>query len=311
MKRLALTTGDPDGIGFEVADKALARVGPRPGYQYVLWRSSTCRQKFSAPTRRKFKILQVKSLGEALLAKASPSLLIEIASSLPPAEWVRLSALAALDGDLQGLCTGPLSKTSPGADGGHTGIFRKLVSAPLYMLFLGSKFRVLLLTDHIPLKSVPENLKKTDLTQTLMLAQDFIKRFFPGVRRRPIGVLGLNPHAGEHGILGPEETDFLLPRLKNVPPKVKWAGPLVPDAAFLPAEWKKFSLYLALYHDQGLIPFKMIHGHEGGVHVTLGLPFVRTSVDHGTAKDLFGKNRADAGSMVDALKWAMKLTAKA
>jgi 4-hydroxythreonine-4-phosphate dehydrogenase len=89
------------------------------------------------------------------------------------------------------------------------------------------------------------------------------------------------------------------------------AGPLVPDAAFLRENWKKYAVYVCPYHDQGLIPFKMIHGFRGGVHLTLGLPFVRTSVDHGTAKDIFGKNKAESGSMRDAILTAIRLAKEA
>jgi 4-hydroxythreonine-4-phosphate dehydrogenase len=116
-----------------------------------------------------------------------------------------------------------------------------------------------------------------------------------------LAIVGVNPHAGEQGLLGDEEA--LLRQLLGADVR----GPLVPDAAFLPANWGLYSVYVCPYHDQGLIPFKLVHGFDSGVHMTLGLPFIRTSVDHGTAKDIFGKNKARAGSMKDAITTAIRL----
>ena len=124
---------------------------------------------------------------------------------------------------------------------------------------------------------------------------------------RPIGVLGLNPHAGDSGLIGKEEADIITPVLEKLRgEKVPVEGPLVPDSAFTPSLRERYSLYLALYHDQGLIPFKAIHG-QNGVHITWGLPFVRTSVDHGTAFDIAGQGKADSTSMRLAIEWAIKL----
>ena len=125
---------------------------------------------------------------------------------------------------------------------------------------------------------------------------------------RPIAILGLNPHAGEQGLIGSVENRIHAKVLETAAEeKLNVDGPLVPDAAFFPKNWSKYSVFVANYHDQGLIPFKMTHGQESGVQVTMGLPFVRTSVDHGTAKDIFGKNKADPRSMLQALEWAIRL----
>ena len=113
--------------------------------------------------------------------------------------------------------------------------------------------------------------------------------------------MGLNPHAGEKGIIGNCEAD-LFRKLPSA-----FSGPLVPDAAFLKKNWKTYSLYLCLYHDQGLIPFKLVHGQDSGVHITLGLPFLRTSVDHGTAEDIFNKNVANHASMLEAIQLNLQL----
>jgi len=118
------------------------------------------------------------------------------------------------------------------------------------------------------------------------------------LQKLPVALVGLNPHAGESGLLGSEEISTFQPLLKKLKEVV---GPLPPDTAFLKQNWNKFSVFVCPYHDQGLIPFKMIHGTQG-FHLTFGLTFVRTSVDHGTAFDIYGKNKADGSSMLDAIK---------
>jgi 4-hydroxythreonine-4-phosphate dehydrogenase len=126
------------------------------------------------------------------------------------------------------------------------------------------------------------------------------------VARRPMALVGVNPHAGENGLIGKEEI-WMAKLIRQSQSRHPIEGPLVPDSAFLPKNWGRYSLYVVPYHDQGLIPFKMIHGFDSGVHLTLGLPFVRTSVDHGTAKELFAKDKARFGSMQDALLTAIRL----
>ncbi|MCB0363235.1 MAG: 4-hydroxythreonine-4-phosphate dehydrogenase PdxA, partial [Bdellovibrionales bacterium] len=146
------------------------------------------------------------------------------------------------------------------------------------------------------------------LVQSLIAASRLRKLLKPSLREKPIALVGLNPHAGEDSLIGNEEEKIFLTALKEADRnKIAVEGPLVPDAAFSPENWSRYSVFVCPYHDQGLIPFKMIHGQKSGVHITMGLPFVRTSVDHGTAKNIFGKNRANPNSMVEALKWAIML----
>uniref|UniRef100_UPI0039E623D4 4-hydroxythreonine-4-phosphate dehydrogenase PdxA n=1 Tax=Bdellovibrio sp. TaxID=28201 RepID=UPI0039E623D4 len=194
-------------------------------------------------------------------------------------------------------------------DLGHTDILKRLSKTQyVNMGFVGNKFNVVLATAHEPLSQIAKTLNLQVLQEALLNANELRKKLPATQKSKPIGILGLNPHAGERGLIGHEETD-LFPKILAFAHKRKIPveGPLVPDAAFFPNNWKRFSLYLALYHDQGLIPFKMIHGQDSGVHISLGIPFVRTSVDHGTAKDIFGKNKANPQSMIDALRWAIKL----
>jgi 4-hydroxythreonine-4-phosphate dehydrogenase len=176
------------------------------------------------------------------------------------------------------------------------------------MGFVGEKFNVVLTTAHLPISQVTKHLSFSTVAEALLHANELRKALPAKIRNKPIGVLGLNPHAGEQGLIGQEEL-MIFPNLASFAKEkgIPVVGPLVPDAAFFPENWGKFSIYLCLYHDQGLIPFKMIHGQDSGVHISLGIPFVRTSVDHGTAKDIFSKNKANPNSMIDSIRWAVNL----
>lgn len=309
--RIALTTGDVDGIGLEVTAKALHHLGPQKNVQFFLFRSPSVASRELRLIDQKFQRVTVSSFAEALNVRTSP--LVDVVSDLSPAHWVETAGKACLTGDLQAMATAPLSKTSIKNAGfqdlGHTDILKRISkSKSVHMGFIGQNFNVVLATAHIPHKNVSDNLTKRRLKEALMNA-NALREMLPGSQKKlPIGILGLNPHAGEKGLIGQEELQ-LFPDLLSFAKanKIPVEGPLVPDAAFFPENWRRFSVYLALYHDQGLIPFKMIHGQDSGVHISLGVPLIRTSVDHGTAKDIFGKNKANPHSMIDAIRWAIKL----
>lgn len=315
-KKVALTTGDKNGIGFEVAAKALSQIPAsikKNKAIFFLFRHKT--QEKAQP--RYFKLLDARwlrlsfsSLHDALSFLNSvnnvvpDNTLIDLCLNSDEASWVVESALACKHKLMDALVTGPLSKkltaALPNKSLGHTGIFRKIFpQKKLFMCFVGRDFNVILTTDHMPLTEVETHLKKNGLRDVLAAAKDFNKLFRSN---KKIAVLGFNPHSGEGGLIGSVEKR-LFSRLPQ-----GFEGPLVPDAAFLNKNWKKYSAYVCLYHDQGLIPFKMHHGQDSGVHLTLGLPFVRTSVDHGTANDIFNKNIANSSSMLDAIGLALKLT---
>jgi 4-hydroxythreonine-4-phosphate dehydrogenase len=306
--RLLITTGDPDGIGWEVTCKALNSLGPVKDVQFCIFRNGNTGPKLS----RRFKKVVARSLPEASLHPTEHNLVVEIQNGMPPARWVEEAAAACTKGTFSGMVTAPLSKTSIVRAGlkdiGHTEILERIsASGPLFMGFLGSKFNVLLATGHAPIRTAIASLNLNHFKKAVAAAQAMRKILSPEKQKRPLAIVGVNPHAGEDGLIGDEEgwlrgfIDDLRSRGERV------AGPLVPDAAFLPKNWPLYSVYICPYHDQGLIPFKMIHGFKSGVHITLGLPFVRTSVDHGTAKDIYGRNQAEAGSMKDALKTAIRL----
>ncbi len=321
-RKIAITTGDVDGIGLEIALKSLISLGPQKKTSFFLFRDHAADPRLLKKLDPSFERIIAESLKEALaffneLSRAkhiSSSLLFDIAAKTSPAQWVESAAQACYKQDLSGLVTGPLSKTSIKAAGykdlGHTDILKRVShTKSAHMGFIGTHFNVVLATGHIPLRKVSSSLHFRGLCEALLNANHLRKMLPQALRKKPIAVLGLNPHAGEEGLIGQEEL-VLFRNLfsfaqKN---KIPLTGPLVPDAAFLKKNWSQYSVFLALYHDQGLIPFKAIHGQDSGTHVTLGIPFVRTSVDHGTAKDIFGKNKANPQSMTEALQWALRIT---
>ncbi len=312
--RIAITTGDTDGIGTEVTAKALAKLKPKSGVHFYLWRSPRCPPSHLAMIDRVFKRITVTSWPDALkVSTNSYKDIVDINSHLPPPIWVETTAQASHFGHISGMVTAPLSKTSILAAGlddvGHTDILKRVSkSKELFMGFIGDKFNVLLATGHIPLSEVASALTSARLERAIQAADRLRQVLEKKISLRPMAVVGLNPHAGEAGMLGAAERKVHAPMIEKLNQLgLKVEGPLVPDAAFFPEFWKKYSVYVASYHDQGLIPFKMIHGQESGIHITLGLPFVRTSVDHGTAKNIFGKNRADPNSMFLAIEWAIRL----
>lgn len=315
FKKIAITTGDTNGIGFEVTAKALGRLRPAgKGQKTVLL---LFRHRLQEKSQlRYFKLIDrhwqrktFASLAEALdfvrKSKSIPkNLLIDLSLETTPAEWVVQAATACKEKVLTTLITGPLSKSLtsalPEKALGHTGIFRQLFpNRQLYMSFVGKYFNVILATDHQPLAQVERLLKTSGLQPVAAAARQF-KSLVKS--KKKAAILGLNPHAGEDGLIGDTEK-FLFSKIPE-----GFVGPLVPDAAFLKKNWKLYSVFVCLYHDQGLIPFKMQHGQDSGVQLTLGLPFIRTSVDHGTAFDLFNKNVANANSMFEAIKLGIKLT---
>lgn len=299
---------------MEIVSKALIRLGPLKNVHLFLWRSPETNKTDLKRIDRKFSRVSVSSWQEALsYPRKSNKQIIEIVSKLSPAKWVETSAQACMFGHIQGIATAPLSKTSIIQSGfrdmGHTEILKRVANVDdVHMSFIGSKFNVVLATGHLPTKKAIQSLNKKNLTSAILAAEELTELLPKQKQRLPIAVLGVNPHAGEKGLLGDEENELIIPLLESLREKrINVEGPLVPDAAFLPKNWQQYSVFVAAYHDQGLIPFKTVHQHESGVHISMGLPFVRTSVDHGTAKDIFGRNKADYRSMLESIEWCIKL----
>jgi 4-hydroxythreonine-4-phosphate dehydrogenase len=214
------------------------------------------------------------------------------------------AATALKEGHLQGIVTAPIHKKnvqSPEFDfTGHTPFFKEVAKAnDVLMLLYADNLRVALVTEHVAVKSVAQNISKQSILSKLNLLNQSLRRDF-GIDKPRIAVLGLNPHAGDEGLIGNEEEQIIKPAIKEAKQNMLVFGPYSADAFFARRSYLQFDAVLAMYHDQGLIPFKTIAFGEG-VNFTAGLPFVRTSPDHGTAFDIAGKNKADTGSFLTAV----------
>lgn len=210
---------------------------------------------------------------------------------------------AAKRGHVQAICTAPVSKEQITRAGipfmGHTEVLANAFSVDVLMLMDGPRVKVALATNHLPLREVPKALKRGKLIEQLALLH---RSFRPQLRRAPrIAVCGLNPHAGEGGLLGDEEARVISPAISEARRRgVNAQGPLPADGLFAKAGRMPYDVVLAMFHDQGLIAAKALDFEET-VNVTLGLPVPRTSPDHGTAYDIAGKGKASAENMVNAL----------
>ncbi|MEA5575520.1 4-hydroxythreonine-4-phosphate dehydrogenase PdxA [Anabaena sp. UHCC 0451] len=334
LPRLALTLGDPAGIGIEVILKALADADVSKNCNFVL------------VGNRNLLIEQYKNLiknTDDLTALANPDELtvIDIANSgeivtgvgnavsgTASFAYMEYAIAQTLAGDFDGIVTGPIAKSAWKAAGydypGQTELLAEKAGVDRFgMLFVarspftGWTLRALLATTHIPLCQVSQTLTPQLLTKKLDLLEECLQRDF-GIENGRIAIAGLNPHSGEMGQLGREEIDWLIPWLEaecQKRPHLQLEGPIPPDTMWVkPGQaWYGNSdiknpadAYLALYHDQGLIPVKLM-AFDRAVNTTIGLPFVRTSPDHGTAFDIAGKGIADATSMKAAIQLAVEL----
>jgi 4-hydroxythreonine-4-phosphate dehydrogenase len=214
----------------------------------------------------------------------------------------------AVDGRIAAIATGPINKMAMQMAGfgysGHTELLAKQTNTESFaMMLAGDRLRIVLVTVHIPLESVAAMLSKDRIVQTIRIAAlELADRF--GCRNPRIAVAGLNPHAGEGGLFGNEEKKMINPAVRQARSEgINATGPLPPDTVFYQAVAGRFDAVVCMYHDQGLIPFKLIHFTDG-VNTTLGLPIIRTSVDHGTAYDIAGSGQANPGSLIAAIKMA-------
>ena len=235
-------------------------------------------------------------------------------TSLPNAKLafnaIKTAISLAIDGKVDAIVTSPISKEGLKLANinfpGHTEILSHYTNSKKYrMLFVSKYFNVLLHTIHIPIKEVFTKIKEISLEETILIGYEFCKKYLR--KKEPlIYVAGLNPHAGENGNIGNEEIEYILPIIKKLN-HINIKGPLAPDTLFYNALKEKPDLIIAMYHDQGLIPLKLLDFH-GAVNVTLGIPFIRTSPDHGTAFDIAWKGIAKNSSMINAVSLAIKLS---
>ncbi|MEJ2696640.1 MAG: 4-hydroxythreonine-4-phosphate dehydrogenase PdxA [Candidatus Sulfobium sp.] len=322
MKRLAVTMGDPGGVGPEIILKALASsevlnccrpviVGSRRVMEECLSllslpfeiRVITRPEEEKSPSGS-ISLIDAGNLDGFLKGKATAE------GGKAAADCIRKAVSLALDGKVEGIVTAPISKEALRMAGlswpGHTEMLAELTGTKEYaMMLAGGPLRVILVTIHTSLRSVPGLITSQSVLKTIRLAKkacDMLE-----IKHPRIAVAGLNPHAGEGGLFGSEEKQEILPAIELARKEgIPVDGPFPPDTVFHRAYRGQTDIVVCMYHDQGLIPLKMV-AFDKGVNVTVGLPFVRTSPDHGTAYDIAWAGKADPSSMVEALKLAARL----
>jgi len=317
--RIAITMGDPAGIGSEIIIKSLARHNDWRvsflviGDFFVLNKTAKRLGLINVLNKlcsdgKKVIVVDLKNVDEKKFRFGTTDIPCGKASIEYIAKAVSLIKLGKADA----LVTAPISKESVNAAGfnwpGHTEFLAHLAKTEKYcMMLVAGALKVILATRHIAIKDVNRRLNTEEIYYSIVLANNALKNYF-GIKNPKIAVCALNPHAGEGGLFSDEEKRIIIPAVKKAQSmSIKVFGPLPADSLFYDAYKGKFDAEVAMYHDQGLVPLKMI-GKDIGVNVTLGLPFVRTSPAHGTAFDIAGKNMANPSSMTEAINLAIKMT---
>jgi 4-phospho-D-threonate 3-dehydrogenase / 4-phospho-D-erythronate 3-dehydrogenase len=318
---LAISMGDPAGIGAEVILKAarmirrddarLLVVGDRGALEAAAARlgSDTPHLRTWAPEQRlandTVDVLAVGQLKASEYEPGHPS----VAGADAAYRYIIEGARMALHGEANALVTAPISKEWLNRAGhrfpGHSELLAKMSRTRRWrMMFAGGQLKLALVTVHMGLRQVSEALTRDSIFHTIALLAEHLETQ-SGIARPRITVLGFNPHAGENGLFGDEETRIIEPAIKRALKRgIDARGPVAPDTAFIrPGGQFGFDGAVAMYHDQGLIALKTLE-FDRAVNITLGLPFVRTSPDHGTAYDLAGRGVANAASMAAAIKYA-------
>lgn len=322
--RIGIALGDVTGIGPEVTLKALAAEAARTDSRYLLvgdggWLERLKRQlALELPLER---FAGWDTPARLLVCNPLPEPLPE---SLPPGDpraaraavaWLETAARMCLRGELDALVTAPVNKESIVRAGipfvGQTEFLSELAGAKRTAMMLlgpdehGRWLRVALVTTHLPLRAVPDRITTGNVEQTIELAAEACRDL--GLPRARVAICGLNPHAGEGGQMGQEEQTVIAPAVRAAQARgFDVVGPLSGDAVFHHALCGEFDAVVAMYHDQGLAPLKAV-AFDSGVNWTLGLPFIRTSPDHGTAYDIAGRGIANPSSMIAALRLAEQL----
>ena len=333
IKPLIITMGDPTGVGPEIIIRAvyegafvdLARPWIVAGDLGVLKRAAAVcgcdveQQPVSSSSLATDELvvgghrLPVKALSQLDLSEqvfGQP----QLSSGRAMADYIEWACDACVAGDVAGMVTAPINKEVLGAAGvvfpGHTELLADRCKVDeVVMMLAGERLRVCLVTTHCALREVPQRLSKERILTTMRIVASSLQRQF-GIKTPRLAVLALNPHAGEGGLFGDEETRQIAPAIAAARSEgILASGPHSADTLFWFAAQGDYDAVICMYHDQGLIPLKLLH-FDDGVNVTLGLPIVRTSVDHGTAYDLAGTGTANSASLVAAARMAADMAEK-
>ena len=322
---LAVTMGDITGIGPEIIIKALAEaslyevcrplvLGDLPalvrarkicGIRVDLHPVAAPAEGYYRAGNVDILVLSRFSSEAVVFGRPTPG------SGAAMVEYILTAVDLALSGQAAAIVTAPISKAAMHLGGyyypGHTELLAERCQTTNFaMMLAGGEFRVVLATIHCPLREVPGRLSQTELLRLFTLTANALQRDF-GLKNPCLGVAALNPHAGEGGMFGDEEARIIAPAVAAAREQgLDVVGPLPADTIFVRHQRGEFAAVVVMYHDQGLIPLKLLHFGDA-VNVTLGLPIIRTSVDHGTAYDLAGTGRADPGSLKAALSLAAKM----
>jgi 4-phospho-D-threonate 3-dehydrogenase / 4-phospho-D-erythronate 3-dehydrogenase len=308
---IAVTIGDPAGIGPEVVLKALAEPQLR---SLAEWKVVGDRIALTAAASgcglahdgvSNFAIIDPGLLGSAPIEAGA----LRAEYGRAAMNYVRIATEMCLAGEADAMVTAPLNKEAVTLSGehfsGHTEYIAELCGVKESRMLLSNEgLSVIHVTTHVPLRQAVD-LKQERIVRTIELGSEAMQLM--GKRQPRIAVCGLNPHAGEHGLFGTEDADVIQPAIEESRARgIPCEGPIAPDTVFLKGARGAYDLIVAMYHDQGHIPMKLINFEET-VNISLGIPIIRTSVDHGTAFDIAGKNIADARNMVAAMKAAVAM----
>lgn len=307
LPKVGITLGDSGGVGPEVTLKSLSSLSSLPDVQYVLFGSKAVIDYERAALNLDLSLPRDSISLHEVEGLAGP--VVKGKSTLPNGtasfRYFEEAVQQAQKGNIQALVTAPISKRSWDLAGipwaGHTDYLSQFYPEAI-MFFWSEDLKVALYTHHIPLQKAITKVKEKSLFEFM----GRLDKYMNSIQSQSFEfvVAGLNPHAGEQGLLGSEESEHILPAIEKARSNgIRVSGPFPPDVVFRDARNKKNIVAIALYHDQGLIPFKLL-AFNRGVNLTLGLPFIRTSPDHGTAFDIAGKGIADPNSMIEAIRLA-------
>lgn len=304
MKKIAITMGEPGGVGPEVALRAAIQTRDICAPLLVGDRAVFGEASAMLQTGMDFEIIDTGPSGGYV--KGAPT----AAGGRASAGAIRKALALTLKGEAHAMATAPISKEALRMAGlpwpGHTEMLAELTGTGEFaMMLMGGGLRVILVTIHRALREVPPLITRHSVLRTIRLARRACLML--SIQTPRIAVAGLNPHAGEAGLFGGEEAGAIAPAIEEARAEgMEVTGPWPPDTVFRRAHEGEFDIVVSMYHDQGLIPIKLL-AFETGVNVTVGLPVIRTSPDHGTAYDIAWQGRADPGSMAEAVRAAVGL----
>jgi 4-hydroxythreonine-4-phosphate dehydrogenase len=311
LPTIALTMGDPAGIGPEIVLKALADPAVAPLARWIVVGDARVLQmaeQFTGLKRAISELQDIDTLGD-LSGFAFGRM--DARCGAAAVEYVRVATELCMSGAADAMVTAPLNKEAVTMSGqpfsGHTEYIAALCGATESRMLLASeRLCTVHVSTHVALRAACD-LNTGRIVHTIELGYEAMRLL--GFEKPRIAVCGLNPHAGEHGLFGPEDESLIAPAVEAALAKgIACSGPHAGDTIFLQASRGAYDLVVAMYHDQGHIPMKLID-FEGTVNVSLGIPIIRTSVDHGTAFDIAGKNQGDARSMKQAMRMAVRMAA--